>query len=571
VAAAADTKTGSGFSANLSLGTSVLVFGYVAIAVLKQSDAELILPSSTFDVGGLLDKFKDGIPGGAFVAPILQVKLPLYVFYTIGPLLLLALHAWIVFHPKLLQEAVRPLRFAAIWLPPCTIALIAWRFSSYVVARPDPPLLGVAMEALQWLALVADFAIVIFALIYVLDDRPPDMPGASARGAAAMLRAGRYAGLIWLVGLMPSGLVFVMWPVAAVLLAVWLYEGWFVGAQARTAVTRPWYRPLFIKEDLDMQGRVLIASIFVGLTVFPALGRGLDLAGESLVARAPTEIMMAALIVAKETKTGTGLIAARETAWIEYGRGIDLDKWTFDRARFDRAAMAHIRLREANLRSASLDYTNLIKADLTKADLSGASLRYSDMRRVQARDAKLKGSNMRGALAGAGPENVNPLLVAQANPAASSDTKPQADSNVNYCKDVKPEDRTDFSEADLSGADLTDADLRCSILRGAKMDSKTILKGTKLDGANLCAAALSGVDLSAAEGAPTAIFAFSDLTKALIPENMLQANLEGAFVAGTRFKDKTGKRSLKEIKGMKLRQGKPDDLQTRLSSCEKVK
>jgi hypothetical protein len=204
MAAAAETKTSDGLSANLSLATSVSIFAYLAVAVLKQSDAELILPSSTFDLGGLLDKFKDGVPGGAFVAPILQIKLPLYLFYTIGPLLLLALHTCIVFHPKLLRDAVRPLRWAALWLPPCTIALIIWRFSSYVAARPDPPLLGVAMEALQWLALVADFTLVIFALIYALDDPPSDTPGASARGAAAMLRAARYAGLILLAGLMPS-------------------------------------------------------------------------------------------------------------------------------------------------------------------------------------------------------------------------------------------------------------------------------------------------------------------------------------------------------------------------------
>src|SRR5947209_8303949 len=123
-----------------------------------------------------------------------------------GPLLLLALHAFVVFHPRLLRDAVRPLRWTAVWLPPCTIALIIWRFSSYVAARPDPPLLGVAMEALQWLALAADFALVIFALIHTLNGSQPDTPGASARGAAAMLRAARYAALILLTGLMPSGL-----------------------------------------------------------------------------------------------------------------------------------------------------------------------------------------------------------------------------------------------------------------------------------------------------------------------------------------------------------------------------
>jgi hypothetical protein len=60
---------------------------------IKQSDAELILPSSRFDLGGLVDRFKAGIPGGAFITPVLQVQIPLYLFYTVAPVALLALHA----------------------------------------------------------------------------------------------------------------------------------------------------------------------------------------------------------------------------------------------------------------------------------------------------------------------------------------------------------------------------------------------------------------------------------------------------------------------------------------------
>jgi uncharacterized protein YjbI with pentapeptide repeats len=548
------TQNGDHVTANLSLGTSVLLFAYVAIAALKQSDAELVLPSSTFDLGGLLDRFKDGIPGGAFVAPILQVKIPLYMFYTLGPLLLVGVHAILVFQPKLLLDAAPPLRLVSIWLPAVAIAVIIWRFRSYVAARPDPPLSGLVMEALQRLALLADSALVIFSLIFVLADRSSDLPGESGRRTAALLRAGRYAGLIWLAGLLPADAPAAAWPLAAALLTIWLCEGWLVGTRARTTSARPWYRPTFTGEDLDMQWRIVIASLFLGLMAFPALGRGVDLSGESLVARAPTETMMAALIVAEETKstkegaTGAGLAAARQAAWIEYGRGIELDRWRFEHARFDRAIMANIRLRDAKLHSASLDYSNLIRADLTRADLSGASLRYTDMREISA------------------GVDISKVQLAQ-NTQTSTGSKAAEDP----CNSVKPEDRTDFSQADMTGADLTDADLRCSILRGVTMDAKTILAGTKLDGANLCGSNLSGVDLSGVVGAATANFAHSDLTRATIPENMLRADLEGTFVAGTRFKDKTTKRSLKSINGVKLNQGKADDLQKRLSDCEKTK
>lgn len=553
MATLAETKTGDGFSANLSLGTCVLVFAYVAIAVLKQSDAELILPSSTFDLGGLLDKFKDGIPGGAFVAPVLQIKLPLYMFYTLGPLLLLALHAVIVFRPKLLSDAAPPLRFAAIWLPPLTIALIIWRFSSYVAARPEPSLAGFAMEVLQRFALAADFALVIFALIHALGDRPSDLPGASGGRTAAILRAGRYAGIIWLIGLLPSDVVRMTWPIVAALLAIWLYEGWFVGAQARTIAARPWYRPLFIKEDLDMQGRLLIAAIFLGLTAFPALGRGLDLSGENLVARAPTETMMAALVVAQKSDA-EGLAKARQNAWVHYGRGINLDKWRFERAKFDRAEMAHIRLRDAKLNSASLEYSNLIRADLIGANLSGASLRYSDMQEAVA-----------SSLANTEPAK---LQIAQASgepKPASAEAKPVDDP----CKGVTLRDRTDLSKADFSGANLTGADLRCSILRGIKMDSKTILTGARLDGANLCAANLASVDLSGVVGATTAIFAHSDVRWAILPDDLSWSQLQQAIIRGMKHKSGSGPDpKWNKANAMGMMQDPPKEEVNRLLKCD---
>jgi uncharacterized protein YjbI with pentapeptide repeats len=293
---------------------------------------------------------------------------------------------------------------------------------------------------------------------------------------------------------------------------------------------------LFIKEDIDMQGRVWVASVFLGLTVLPALGRGLDLSGESLVARAPTETMMAALIIAQGNGS-RGFATARQQAWTDYGRGINLDKWRFERTKFDRAEMANIRLREAKLGSASLDYSNLIKADLTGADLSDASLRHSDMREVAASSTILTVANVQVAQA-AGEQK-------PATPGA----KPPED----LCKNVKPEDRTNFSRANFSGADLTDADLRCSILRGVTMDSGTTLKGTKLDGANLCGATLNGVDLSGVVGARGAILAHSDLTRATLPQDISWALLKGAYITGTKFKSEDPEPNAMHAKAMEIK------------------
>jgi hypothetical protein len=102
---------------NAAAAASASLFLYVIVAVLQQSDADLILPSSVFDLGGLLGNVKEGIPGGAFVAPLLQVKIPLALFYTLGPVVLLVFHAAVVLdRPRLLSPRPR-VRWLAIWRP----------------------------------------------------------------------------------------------------------------------------------------------------------------------------------------------------------------------------------------------------------------------------------------------------------------------------------------------------------------------------------------------------------------------------------------------------------------------
>jgi hypothetical protein len=115
-----------------------------------------------------------------------------------------------------------------------------------------------------------------------------------------------------------------------------------------------------------MRERVALVGVFLSLTFLPASVRALDLSGESLVAQAPSETIIAASTIADSITTSkSGDMASRparvrQEVWDEYGRGIDFSKWRFHGARFDRATMARMRLVESDLRMASFDYTNLI-------------------------------------------------------------------------------------------------------------------------------------------------------------------------------------------------------------------
>jgi hypothetical protein len=80
----------------IELVSFVLLVLYLEIAALQQSDIELVLPFSKFDVGGMLEQFKNGIPGGSFLAPILKVQVPMSLFYTVSSVLLVLLHALIM-------------------------------------------------------------------------------------------------------------------------------------------------------------------------------------------------------------------------------------------------------------------------------------------------------------------------------------------------------------------------------------------------------------------------------------------------------------------------------------------
>ncbi len=187
-----------------------------------------------------------------------------------------------------------------------------------------------------------------------------------------------------------------------------------------------------------------IFSAFALLFALPAFAHGTDFAGASLVARAPSETMIAALIEAELHPTNTAPAQASDMstrsdsnetsrelpgsknlpkieleAWRNYGRGIVLSKWNFPRASFNDATMAKIRFDYAVLTRASFDRANLILADFSHTHAEGASFRA-----VEAPSAVMQHANLT---------------------------------------------KTNFADANLSCADLTDSDLTGANLRGSDL------------------------------------------------------------------------------------------------------
>ncbi len=367
--------------ANLSAAAATALFLYVIVAVLQQSDAELVLPGSAFDLGGLLQGVKEGIPGGSFIVPILQVKIPLTLFYTVGPIGLLALHAAVVLDRRALATAVAPLRCAAIWAPPVTLALIRWRFSPYVLARPDPSPIGLAMETLQAVALALDAAVVATSLLR----RPLDMWGATDRAVrlrAVLARGCRHGATVALIMLLLPDLprlvsgqaaigtaMIARFALVAALVLPWLVEGGLFRVVQQGLRTRR-YRSQVVMEDLNMVGRAGLLATFIGLAALPGFARGLDLDGASLVAKMPADQLVDTLLASEKTQpdwragsdrrevwrddTVLRVADARLVAWRSDGRGISLARWKFPDGHFDRATMALIRMGGVDIKRASL-------------------------------------------------------------------------------------------------------------------------------------------------------------------------------------------------------------------------
>jgi len=559
----------SAVKANLSAAAAVLLFLYVIIGVLKQSDSELILPSSTFDLGGILENVKEGIPGGSFITPILQLKIPLTLFYTLGPIGLLIVHSALALDRRALADAAGALRFLAIWTAPLALALMRWRFAPYVAARPDLSPIGLAIAKLQTLALACDSVVVVIALLR----RPLDSGGAKDRGArlcAVLARGCRHGATVWLIILLSADAVDLLAghtaigyvTIAKLALAFALLLAWIAGGgQFRRTEAGLGGHRFRSMEDLNMMGRAVLLVTFVGFAVLPNFARALDLSGESLVAKAPRDALIDTLLSDENAspgwlpnkredwrnETAFRIADAQLVAWQADGRGIDLSRWNFPGGRFDRATMALIRMTRAQLPRASLDSANLVLADLTGANLKAASLRSasldgSRMTGAVAQRANFSGASLIGLKAGVLPVSDTKYVAANDETAKDAATQEQAAKDPatlnEKCKKAKgpPDLRTDFSGANMTGAHLERADLSCANLAGSTMDGDTLLDSTVLIGADFSGAHLQGARFQSADLEFVTMSRETELDKTILTS----AKFGHAILRGTDFTTAVG-------------------------------
>ena len=183
---------------------------------------------------------------------------------------------------------------------------------------------------------------------------------------------------------------------------------------------------------------------------------------------------------------------AKNKAWLDHTRGLDLKGRNLQFANFYKDNLVHVDFKNAKLEDANLDSTWLIGADFQNADLKFSSFKDATLHRVPFPNANLTGANFtRTKLIGAILEGVefkgSDLAFADLRGAILRNAKLQGAIlwNVNL-------QFADLESADLRGAQLGNANLRFSNLRKAK------LQGADLEGADLLGADLSDAILEGA-------------------------------------------------------------------------
>jgi uncharacterized protein YjbI with pentapeptide repeats len=520
----------------------ILLLAYLLITVLQHSDEELIRPETRVELSEFVKKV-GGIPSGSIVTPLLDLKLPIFYFYLLGPPAVLLLHIYLVGCPTLERLAGVPLvKVLAISLPAVLVFAMSWRFAPYAQARPQEPGLESIGGLLTWwhaTVLFLDTIVLVYPELRKLGWHTPDWPIAArqwrrvARAATATRLAGTCGlaalGLWWFLGFRckeiawcaPLGLPWLI-TVPTAIFVPW----WGLGLvrrlvhHGRTAPVQA-VNPGYFGEDVPMHIVGLVVLMVTAAVILPTYGRPLDLSRAKLVAEEPSEAMLAALIAhearaipavqtSKAATAGVDLSNVRVNAWKHFGRGLDYSNWRFASASFRDALMPLIRLDGADLRGANLIRTNLTLAHLRHTKLAGAQLAEANLRQAQ-------------------------LISAQGGAKTS---------------DAPDEPPLNLEGAELQGANLTKADFRRAIMDRITMDKDTKLTeaqfqgatfksavlqnvdfaGADLEGTNFCGADLRKADLSKMKNAAKARFHYADLADALLPRSLQEADFTGANI-----------------------------------------
>jgi uncharacterized protein YjbI with pentapeptide repeats len=544
----------------LAASTIVLVLFYTVVIVASHSDLDLIRPDTQVS---LKDSSID-LPSGWLFTPFLGLKLPIFWFYLLAPLLVVALHFELLrIRPVTRDIWSVPLRIAGNILAPVALFLMLWKFVPFAHARPNElPGLSAGLALSYFLAtmLFLDAALLLYPyLVRSVDAQSTPASWESLRRRGAAIVALRQAGLLWvgtlalativevLLGpnssgsiLRPSGvpastfiIVATVLLSAAVGLAVPLVRRIFKGV-----VLFPFFtRRAASREVAPMR---IYVTIFAGLLIglgLPEVGRPLNLSGARLTAAEPSENIMAALIVAGSWLGRPDQDAIRREAWERYGRGLDYTGWKFPNASFDGASMELIRLDRSDLSDA-----HLIRADLTEASLIGAKLQRTALNEADLSGAKLTCVNNEKCDVFAqdqSSEKKPPNSPSPATPdkTANSDNQQAGGDPCETSRNGPKLDGAKFPGATAENADLSNASLIGAILEGIKSISGTNLKnanlknahlaGVKFERVTLTGACLSGADLTGADLTGT------DLREAILTDSTLR----GAVLRCANLKD----------------------------------
>jgi uncharacterized protein YjbI with pentapeptide repeats len=463
----------------------------------------------------------------------------------LSPIVILTAHTLLIWRQASLAGTPL-LRFLATYAPAVVLLLLAWKFSPYIAARPlheKDTSLGLYVVYLHAAVIALDSILIAFGMLLAhvdLTDHTGRPWRVAVRPALIALKLVALAAIpvfiaISVAAWLPTGALW--WdavPITSLITTVLCVLVATLGialASSPSAISR--LTEKLVPAEPTALGRFVPMKIALTavLLLVPALSlsahpRPLDLAGARLIAREPTEALLAALL--SGVQDAEHLKRQNQMAWDAFGRGITLDDWQFPGVSFQSASMQKISLERANLRAANLIGANLTGARLAHADLSGASLTGADLTGASAKPTLFA-------------QETPPAVTANASNPVSIDLSNAILKNA-VLTDAK------LAGAILTGADLTGATLQCTDLTDANLTNATIigtdlttatLDGAKIAGATFCGSNLSKVDLSRAiwtrdVSSGNAQAANQD------PISFFKANLQGATLpyglAGTDFR-----------------------------------
>ena len=476
-------------SNNRNLFLSFLIFEvYMMIAVAGISDVQMLLPDSNV------------------LLPLINVNTPLFRFFGIAPLFMLAMHFNLLFN--LLQHSqklfywgrnatyrekrvlMQPFLFNSLirfspgqinyylsrsviylliyFLPLGLLVMIQWKFSEY---HHFP------MTCWHFLCVLSDLFILIFYWRRIVspeyaDDENEKWQEFWQRQIRPILRR------TFLVPLWP-----LIWEARKVI----GHRHPSKGAMAKDGTGK--FRQFMGLILTNIFSIMVFGTSVIILLISSPLDRfmpeswrfiypRLTVKNETIVKKRPSDTMIVYYLnkcASDRLAQESGAIPekkARELAWLEFSEGVDLSGRDL---RF--AELGSSRLFNANLTDTDLEGADLTNAFLQKASLTNARLRNAVLTSARLEGAFLNGADLQKAfLSGA---SLQGAFLSSANLQG-------ADLSAALW------------ETNLEGADLSDADLRNADLSGANLQG-AILIGANLQDANLTGANLQGADLTGAK------------------------------------------------------------------------